>query len=144
MGIRVYTDFKVLDGVIPVKDARTSHIFELVRLERDIIRAGAQAVSFEHERVRDMTRILIADHWRKFSSAGQRQMRGDRGGFYGHFEQDMEGIVRQVMKPLDACYQNLANAQYNLTRYPIVFAQWMEPLKRPGAGSGGVTVDGGW
>lgn len=135
----MYTNFKVLDGIIPVKDAQIEDLFQLVRTEREIIAAGAEAVSYEHERVRMMIRNTIAENWGKFRSGAG----GDRGGFRGHFEADVDGIARKVMKPLDASYANLATAQYNLTRFPAVFARWMEPIKRPAPTRDSFRVDRG-
>ncbi len=126
----MYTDFKVLDGVIPARDAQFEDLFEFVRAEREVIAAGAEVASYEHERIRMMLRNTVAANWGKFQP-GDRSATGDRGGFRGAFEKDMEGIVKAVMKPLDASYQNLAHAQYNLSRFPLVFARWMAPIGRP-------------
>lgn len=127
----MYTDFRVLEGIIPASEADFADLFDFVRIERDIIAAGAEAAAYEHDRIRMMLRNTVAVNWGKFQP-GNRQATGDRGGFRGAFEKDMEGVVKQVMKPLDASYQNLAHAQYNLSRFPLVFARWMEPIKRPG------------
>jgi len=120
----MFTDFKVLEGIIPAREADFADLFELVKTERDIISAGAEAAAYEHDRVRMMLRNTVAANWGRFQT-------GDRGGFKGAFEKDTEGIVKAVMKPLDASYQNLAHAQYNLSRFPLVFARWMAPIGRP-------------
>lgn len=122
----MYTDFKVLDGIIPVSGATFDDLFDFVRIEREIIAAGAEAAGYEHARIKAMIWNTIASNWANF-----RPRSGDRGGFHGRFEADIDGMTKRVMKPLDASYRNLAAAQHNLSRFPANFARWMAPLGRP-------------
>jgi hypothetical protein len=136
----VYSDFKVVEGIIPIDNARTSDLFAAVRVQREIIDCGISAAAAVNSDIETVVRLLVWQNWPKFHPGKG----GDRGGFQGHFEKDIDGIVKQVMKPLRAYEKNLEYAHDNLTRFPFAFRRWMAPIARKGRESNAIIIDGGW
>lgn len=129
----MYTDFKVLDGIVPITDAEFVDLFDFIKINREIIRFGAGMGNAQYAVIEDMIRLTIAENWRKFEPGDQHHT-GDRGGFRGYAEKDIEGLVRVVMKPLKRSAQHMNDAQLDLIRFPGHFAKWMAPIAKPDRG----------